>query len=925
MTIREVLRAAFLSTVLLSLLSVAARIAYAQSADAASSCVPGGAMECGGNMAVAAPDTDAVGAAANALGGGSGVEGASPAVAANNVSPAQLDQARQLVSGGGGSPEQMQRLCAGVAAKHMSAQDIDSMAASMGISGEQVAELKNCTEGKAGSTTSETGGANTPRSVRSKLHTQPTQSQAFSSVEASFRNLVAPSEQVVDPTPVNLRQFGYSLFSVPVSTFAPLDNVPIESDYILGPGDGLNILMWGRVNRTLHVAVERNGSILIPEIGPIDVGGLTFEQTKKLIESRAEQITGVQVDVTMGSIRTIQVFVIGKVNRPGLFTVSALSHVSNALVAAGGINRIGSLRRVELRRHNQLVQVVDLYDMLLHGNTASDVRVEQGDVLFVPVIGSVVGVTGGVKDPAIYELKGSEDLEAVLRMAGGVGPFGYSQRLQVERVSNHERRIVLDIDLARIGAKRFVVRDGDLLKVFTVLPERQNVVTLKGNVHRPGLYQWHPGIRVSGLVTEGEEVADHTFFGYALIRRVEGPDRRLRFLPVDLGAALAEPALPAVDVLLEPRDELTIYDEKDIADLPKVSAAGAFRRPGSYPLTEEMHASDLIYEAGGLKDNAYLNRAELVRTRIVNGTADYVYQQLDLNQVLATTPGTDPILRRGDRIVVQEASNWHEPWTVTVNGEAMRSGPYVIFEGERLDSLLEQCGGLRFDAYLPATVFIRRAVKRQEQERLDESRRHLQADAARLSLMPRKAGAADNSAQSLALVQQVLADTQSEQAVGRIVLHLDSLAALPRSQNNLVLQDGDSITIPKQPATVAVLGQVFNPSAIIFQPGRTVGEYLQKAGGSTQWADEDHILLIRANGEVTTDQSARHSGKNALFPILPALSGGLMGVELKPGDTIFVPENLEHVSGLRYATDITQIIANSAMGLAVLGILGSSL
>ena len=912
MMTRKLMLASVGAGLVVAALGLCAANALAQSAD--------------GTAGTAGAAADAVSAVADALSGGAAAapSGAAAAAAAG-LSPAQVAQAKQLVSQGGLPPDQMQKLCANIAARHMTPEQVDATAASMGISGEQVVELKNCAQGQVTQSAQGPKGGGPPQVIPPGQVFSAGASGPLSSIEASFRTLALPSEQVVEPTPANLRQFGYNMFSSPVSTFAPVGNVPVGPDYILGPGDGLNILMWGRVNRTLHVSVERDGAILVPEIGPLEVAGLTFEQAKKLIESRAEQITGVDVDVTMGSIRTIGVFVIGKVNRPGMFTVSALSHVSNALVAAGGISKIGSLRRIELRRGNQVIRVIDLYDMLLRGDTSSDVRLEQGDVLFVPVIGAVVGISGSVKDPAIYELKGNEDLRALLRMAGGVGAFGYSQRLQVERVSNHTRRIALDIALTSLRGERFQVLDGDLIKVFTVLPERHNIVTLKGNVHRPGVYEWHPGMRVSDLVAEGERVADHTFFDYALIQRTEGPDRRIRFLPVDLGAALSGAAAGTADIALQARDELTIYNEKDIGDLPKVSVAGAIRKPGSYPLTQDMRVSDLIYEAGGLNDNAFLNRAQLVRTEIVNGAAKYIYQDINLNQVLDNLGGADLKLRRGDRIVVQEASNWHTPWTVLISGEAMRPGPYVIFEGERFNTLLEECGGLRSDAYLPATVFIRQSVKRQEQERLDESRRRLQAEAARISLMPRKAGTADTNAQTLDIVQRVLADNQALQAVGRIVLHLNSPLGLHDGQDNLILENGDSITIPKRPAIVAVLGQVFNPSAIVWQRDRTVGEYLQKAGGPTEYADNDHVLLIRANGEVVTDQSVRHSGKFALFPILPALSGGLMGVQLEPGDTIYVPENLNFVSPLQYATDITQVLANSVMSLAVIGILGASL
>jgi len=842
-----------------------------------------------------------------------------------------VNQARSMIANGPLSPDSMQRLCAGVAAKHLTADQIDSTAASLGLSGEQIAQLKDCVASASMSPSAPAAPGPSAISSPSQTPGGPAGSAAMangerpSSIELSFRSLASPSQQVRNPTPVDLRQFGYAMFRGPVSTFAPLGDVPVGADYILGPGDGLNLLMWGRVNRTSRLQVERDGSVLIPEIGPVEVSGLTFEQAKKLIESRAEQITGVQVAVTMGSIRTIQVFVIGKVEQPGLYTVSALSHLSNALVAAGGISKIGTLRRIELRRGNQLIREIDLYDMLLHGNTSADVRLEQGDVIFVPVIGSVVAVTGDVKDPAIYELRGQEDLAAAVRMAGGVGAFGYSQRLQVERIDNHDHRVDLDVGLLSRQFSSFAVRDGDLVKVYTVLPEHNNVVTLNGNARRPGTYQWRPDMRVSDLISEGEGVADHTYFGYALIRRIEGPDRRVHYLPVDLGAALRDPASRQVNLSLEARDELTIYAESDIADLPHVSISGAVRKPGSYVLSSGMRVSDLVYEAGGIKESTYLNKAELARTKVIDGTTRFVYQDVALGSALNGIAGEDPGLEASDQLFVAEASNWHQPWTALVEGEVMRPGPYVIREGERLDSLLERCGGLRSEAYLPATVFVRQSVQELEQMELNNSRRRLQADAARLSIMPKPAGATNNDQQTLEVVQRVLSETQSQQATGRVVLHLKALDQLPFSQDDIVLQQGDKVTIPRRPSTVAILGQVFNPSSIIYERGRSVSDYLQRSGGPTQWADADHIMLIHADGDVVTDQSIRHSGKAALFPLLPAISGGLMGVEVERGDTIYVPETLQYVDKIQETKDITQIIVNAATSLAVLGILATNL
>jgi protein involved in polysaccharide export with SLBB domain len=312
----------------------------------------------------------------------------------------------------------------------------------------------------------------------------------------------------------------------------------VGGDYILGPDDELNVYTWGRVNQTLHLKVDRAGIVMVPEIGPVQVSGLTFSQAKKLIEGRMGQITGVEVDVTMGQVRTIQVFVIGKVTQPGLYSVSALSHVSNALVAAGGVSKMGSLRNIEVRRDNRVIATLDLYDLLLRGDTIGDVRLSARDVIFVPVIGPVAGVAGDVKSPAIYEMKGSETLGNLLRMAGGVTAFGYAERLQLERVNNHQKRVALDINLNQRAAGKFPVSDGDLVKVFTVLPNERNIVRVKGNVNQPGSYEWHPGMRVIDLVRAAQGPADHTFFDYALLQRREGDERRMKPTPLNLGEAL---------------------------------------------------------------------------------------------------------------------------------------------------------------------------------------------------------------------------------------------------------------------------------------------------------------------------------------------------------------------------------------------------
>ncbi|MGO9454402.1 MAG: SLBB domain-containing protein [Candidatus Binataceae bacterium] len=848
-----------------------------------------------------------------------------------NISPDQLQQFSNQYQSGSLSEDQLQELCARVAAKHLSDQDVRNMAASMGFASDEVEKLRQCAQ-QANPPIIQNGrqqmlGAQNRSSIAQQFELERRrQKLKTSAIEQEFRSLATPFRQPEAPSAEHLEQFGYSVFSEPVSTFAPASNVPVSDDYMLGPGDNLMVLLWGRMNQTLKLAVQRDGTVLMPHIGPIPVAGLTFEQAKKLVESRTGQIEGVQVNVTMGAIRSIQVFVMGKVAQPGLYTISALAHISNALVAAGGIAKVGTLRNVELRRGNHTVETIDLYNILLHGDSSADVRLEPRDVIFVPVIGPVVGITGDVNSPGIYELRGETDLRSVLNLAGGVSAFGYAQRLQVERIDNHQRRIALDVDLGALGRPRFMVRDGDLVKVFPVLPQQQNVVVLKGNVNRPGSYEWRQGMRVSDLIREGEGVSDHTYLDYATIRRRVAPTERIEYLPVDLGSAL-QSGSPTFDSVLAPRDELTVYSDNDLNDVPTVTVRGSVRKPGTYPLTQGMRLSDLIYEAGGLKDDAYRKQGTLARTEVVDGaTTRHSFIDVNIASALEPNSADDPQLDPHDEVFVQQASNWHKPWEVKLHGQVLRPGPYVVREGERLSELLRDSGGLRADAYLPAIVFERKAVKQMQEARLSESRERLKQDLVRVALMPQQTGEKESDkASAVAMVQKILQESDGQGAVGRVALNISSFDLLAGSSSDLVLQDDDVIVVPRKPSSVNVLGQVYSPVALIYEPDLKVQDYLQRAGGVSETGDADHIFVIRANGSIMTDQSYKEMRKSEIFPVLPLISGGLMSAYLEPGDTVFVPERLVYVTGLQTTKDVTTIIANAATGLAIVGLLATQI
>lgn len=838
------------------------------------------------------------------------------------VSAAELEKLKAAAAGGGTlTPDQAEQLAARLGAKNLSAPEIDAIARELGLNPDQIAQVKaHLPQPNAKSTPAESGA---PAAASAAA------AAAVSSIEQNFRTLDSERPPEI-PSPDKLSQFGYSLFASGVSTFAPVGNVPVSKDYVLGPGDELKILFWGRVNRTYQLPIERDGSILVPEIGPIDVAGLSFGQAKELIENRTGQITGVQTDVTMGQLRTIGVFVVGEVAQPGAYTVSALSTISNALVAAGGVTKVGGLRRIQLRRGNQAVRTLDLYDVLLRGDTSADVRLEPRDVIFVPVIGPVAGITGAVKRPAIYELGGPQSLTRLIDLAGGISAFGYRQRVQVERVENHTRRTALDVSLGELRAQRFEVHDGDLVRVFPVLPERNEVVSLAGNVHRPGRFQWHPGMRVTDLLGEGEGVADHTFFKYALIRRIAGADRRVRFIPVDLGEALAGMAGGPADFELHPRDQLIIYSQEEMLDTPAVTVEGEVRKPGPYQLSRGMRVSDLVYLAGGLKQQAYQVRAELARTQVVEGAATRrSYIDVDLRAALSGSESNDPLLEENDQLLVITAPGWHPPWTVKVEGQVLRPGPYTLRRNERLASVLMRCGGMLPDAYLPGTVFLRNSIKETQQARLEESKARIAQSITQLQLRGLQSGGALNSAantaqaspEALNFLQSMLAQAEKTQALGRLVVHLSALQSLAASPSNVMLEDGDRVVIPRRPSSVNVLGQVYNPTAIVREAWLTVEDYLQRAGGVTELADPDNIYVIKADGSIISRQGFSQSGRGRPFPLLPLVSGGLMTVYLDVGDTIYVPEKLIYVNKLEVAKDVATVIGQTVSSLGVLGLL----
>lgn len=721
----------------------------------------------------------------------------------------------------------------------------------------------------------------------------------------------------------SLKPFGYDLFDNPPSTFSPVTDVPVPADYVIGPGDVLNVQLYGgNQSSNRRLTVNRDGAISFPELGPISISGLTFNAARQMIESRVmNQMIGVQANVSMGDTRAIRVFVLGEARVPGSYTVSGLATMTTALFASGGVKEIGSLRDIQLRRQGALVRRLDLYDLLIRGDTSNDVQLLPGDVIFIPPVGSTVSVDGEVRRPAIYELREEANVSDVVRIAGGLTPEADSSRGSLTRIDVNGRRIVLDVNLNLPAAGQFLLRNGDVLRVVRLRPQIDEGVELEGFVHRPGLFAWREGLRLTDVIGSVDELKPSADQHYILIRREGGPDRRISFSSADLTAALAAPG-SAADMELAPRDRVIVFDlapgreriiqplltelalQSDLARPTElVQVAGGVRAPGQVPLEPGMRISDLLRAGGGLLPSAYGDTAELARFNVNDsGTRQAELITIDLAAVRRGDAAADLSLQPADRLLVKETPDWKEEQTVTLRGEVRFPGTYLLRKGETLAELLERAGGLTEQAFPEGSAFTRSDLKELEQQLLERAYERLRQDVAVLSLQAANAGQA-SAREALLAGQGLLTELRGAEATGRFVIDLPGLLAGGRgSEKDVVLRDGDDLLIPKLRQEVTVIGEIQNPTSHLYQPGLKRDQYIAKSGGPSKKADKRRIYVVRADGSVATSGGSK-------------LARGY-NLAVRPGDTIVVPLDSERMPRLPFWQAVTQILYNVAVSVA---------
>ncbi|MFI5212897.1 MAG: SLBB domain-containing protein [Gemmatimonadales bacterium] len=641
------------------------------------------------------------------------------------------------------------------------------------------------------------------------------------------------------------RIYGLDIFRRTTNQFAPVTSGPVDPDYRIGPGDELALILTGDVELSHQLPVSREGFVVIPQVGQLQVANLTMAQLRSLLYTRLGRVySGVKrganattrFDLTVTRVRVNQIFVTGDVVRPGAYAVSALGTVMNSLYQAGGPTERGGFRQIRVMRGGDVVDTMDVYDYLLNGNTRGDIRLESGDVVFVPPHGPRVTLEGPVLRPAIYELAPGQGLKELIQMAGGLLPEAYTGRANIERVLPPDQRLPdgrdrtsLDVDLGAAlsaGAPPIVLSGNDRVRVFVVTQPMRNRVTVHGNVWHPGTYGITPGEKLSQLIAAAGGLRTDTYLDRAHIVRLM-PDSTRRLIPVNLRPGTDDPEMQEFD-------ELTVFSRTEFRPSRQISVYGSVQQPGQFAFRDSMSLRDAVMLAGGLRDEAYLLEAEISRIPNVAGgdtLAEIIRVPLDSSFVLdptdylrrpTSTRTVETTLEPYDNIFIRRVPGFSLQRNVVVAGEVRFPGRYTITRpDERITDLINRAGGFSQDAYVRGAQFYR-----------------------------------------------------AEGRAGRVGIDFERIQRDASYRDNLILLAGDSLYVPLYQPVVQVQGSVNSPVAVAYVPGRDADYYVDRAGGYARRADKGHTYVVQANGAVDRRGARVDPGARIFVPEKPAGEAG---------------------------------------------------
>ena len=663
---------------------------------------------------------------------------------------------------------------------------------------------------------------------------------------ASPSNAAEMDVIMAEVTEPGRRVFGRDIFTSRNLTFAPSSNLPTPTNYVLGPGDEVFIDIWGTNQASIRQTISPDGTINIPDIGVVNLNGMTVKEADSYLRRKLGQIYSVDGDdaksdikLTLGNIRTIQVNLMGEVANPGTYYLSSLSNLYHALHRAGGVSDLGSLRAIQLVRNGKNIATVDVYDLILNGKADGNVILEEGDIIIVPPYSQIVELDGNVKRPMAYELKDGETVQDLIGYAGGFTSDAYKDNIRMVRQNGKEYQ-VYTIDQPDYDV--FNLMDGDVLTVGAMLDRFTNKIEINGAVYRPGVYQLGNGVEtVSELIAKADGLKGDAFTNRALLHR-EREDLTLEVIPIDIKAVLGG---TAEDINLQKNDVLYIPSVHDLQDLGYISVAGEVARPGRFVFAENTTLEDAIMQAGGLLESASTVKIDVSR-RIRNPKSTdqsstigevYTFSFKD-GYVLDSEAGFK--LRPYDQIYVRRSPGYVEQATVTISGEAIFPGTYVMTQKEeRLSDLVQKAGGLNDWAYVKGARLLR-------QMNADEY--------ARFQATIETVGRGRDSVDVNAL------DFERVYTVG---IELDKALAAPGGDFDLVLREGDRLIIPEYTNTVKISGNVMQPNTVTFVPNQTVRDYVMQAGGYGFRSKKSKAYVVYMNGTIT---KARKLSYNVVQP-----------------------------------------------------------
>ncbi len=801
-----------------------------------------------------------------------------------------------------------------------------------------------------------------------------------------FQKFVASTTNQVLPI------FGASLFTNVPSTFSPLDLSPVPSNFVIGPGDELRIRVWGQVNFQANLRVDRSGEVYLPQVGPVHVAGVPFSGLDAHLRAAIGRVyRNFDLTADMGQTRSIQVYLSGQARRPGVYTVSGLSTLVDALFASGGPSLYGSLRHIELRRNGSVVTDFDLYDLLVHGDKSKDVPLQSGDVIFIPAVGPEVAVTGSVRNAAIYEMRANETVAALIADAGGASTVAAESRISIERIDDHQSRFAMEVAYDQKGLAT-TLSGGDLVRVFSIVPLYKKTVILRGNIANPGRFAWHAGMHVSDLIPDKDSLITRNYWWKRAQLGLPSPE----FIPSQNLSNMHQPLDNHAVTLRSPSSSMDRNGYQQYGRQQGQSAYGnGNNQNNAYPGQQDQYSSQYSGQYGsqtadaaaalqdnsqytsqsgqygsqdgqygqyGQQQNGFPGRNQEAQQHI--GSSSLAAQQSQLtNRYGFNTPKTevkqlapeldwdyaviermdtttlktklipfdlgklvmghdasqDIALEAGDVITIFSDADIHVPVAqqtklVTLGGEFVHSGVYSVQPGETLKHLVERAGGLSPNAYLYGSEYTRESTRISQQARIDEYVNSLGLEIQRNTLALASSGVSAQDVASGAATQsgaqELISNLHKIRATGRIVLKFSPDSTGISTLPDITMEDGDQFYVPTIPATVNVVGSVYDQNSFLYETQQRAGAYLALAGGPTRDADWKREFIIRADGEVVS-----HDMGGGIW------SNKFNDLHMFAGDTIVVPEKGFKPSNLRALIAWSSLVSNFALGAAALTVI----